>query len=162
MTEEEKPYPISSELNVFFDPDGVIMMGGGLHMKIILPGTPTLETLDALVERIDKWRERRAKTRPVQKATEIPQQQAEFPPAEQPAQEGNRPPGGATAAQCKAILAICHRTDMDVTEKEMTKYHGAEWRVSKDGNLLPEWDFLQSLTKQQASNIIERLGRAAS
>lgn len=52
---EKKPSLVTSELNIFFDQNGVIGMGGGLHMKLMIPGTPTVETITALVQRVREW-----------------------------------------------------------------------------------------------------------
>lgn len=43
------------ELNCFFDESGTIKMGGGLHVKLCGPGTPTVETIQALVDRVHEW-----------------------------------------------------------------------------------------------------------
>jgi len=49
MTEE---YPINFEANIFFSEYGDICMGGGLHIKLCGPGTPTVSTIEALIERV--------------------------------------------------------------------------------------------------------------
>jgi hypothetical protein len=48
---EEKPL-ITSELSVTFAPDGTIGSGGGLHICLHIPGTPTVETIHTLIDRV--------------------------------------------------------------------------------------------------------------
>jgi len=76
MTEDKNL--VTSELNIFFNEWGEIGMGGGMHIKLILPGQPTLATLDAIVHRLNEW----AKTRQAAKNTETTE-----PPWTQPRQE---------------------------------------------------------------------------
>lgn len=47
----------TSELNIFFNESGEITMGGGLHMKVILSGAPTVKIIQALVDRIHEYRD---------------------------------------------------------------------------------------------------------
>ena len=43
------------ELNCFFNEKGEIVMGGGLHVKLCGPGTPTVATIQSLVDRVHEW-----------------------------------------------------------------------------------------------------------
>lgn len=137
---------VTFEFNVFDD--------GRTHLKILGPGTPSVEFLVAakgrLLDAVGAWDEAQAPP--------------ETPPVERqgsaPVQPGNRPPGGATEAQCRKILAVCHRLDDDIVVKAIEGYAGAEWRQDAEGHCIPEWDFLQSLDKFKASKIIEKLERA--
>ena len=147
---------ITSELNIFFDEEGLITMGGGLHMKVILPGTATVKTIQALVNRVHEYRDSQPEP------ADTPQDEQEAASAPQPAMQGNRPRGGATEAQCKKILAVCHRLADKIVIQAIEGYPGVEWRLNDEGRCIPLWDFLQSLDKFKASKIIERLERAES
>lgn len=157
----------TSELNIFFNEAGEITMGGGLHMKVILPGTPTVKTIQALVDRVHEYRDSQPEEEHWLPETESesvqpPQDEQERAPTEPPAQQGNRPRGGATEPQCKKILAICHRLDDNTVIEAIKGYPAVEWHLDADGHCLPNWDFLRSLTMQKASTVIERLERAES
>ena len=151
----------TSELNIFFDEQGNVVMGGGLHIKLIIPGTPTVAAIQTLVDRVHEYgaKQPEADHWP-QETAEPPQDERDTAPTEPPVQSGNRPRGGATEPQCKKILAVCHRLDEDTVEGLLATYTGAEWTRDKEGHSLPNWDFLRSLDKFQASKIIERLERA--
>jgi len=144
---------ITSELNIFFNQQGEIVMGGGLHIKLIISGTPTTETIQSLVDRVREWGMGQDSPEPLR-------ERLETAPTEPPGDDGESAPGDATDAQCRKILAICHRLSDNVVAPLLKNYPNPEWSLDKDGHCIPKWGFLRSLKKQQASDIIQRLERA--
>ena len=71
-----------------------------------------------------------------------------------------KPTGTSTPAQAKKILAVARKVDSEEVIKLLDNYDGFEYAYSEDGACLPSWDFLMSLKKEQASQIIQRLERA--
>jgi hypothetical protein len=89
MPEEKKV--VTSELNIFFNERGEIGMGGGLHIKLLVPGTPTVETIQALVDRVHEWGVG-------QEPVETGQDKAETPPRDDSALDLHCPRTGVWAA----------------------------------------------------------------
>jgi hypothetical protein len=184
MTEENEDRPF---ISLSFNEEGEFDRYAGIYLHVPLSGEhPAPEEIAALIgtvkSAIKVWKELSGKLGLIEVAHDAdtasapwegqrpvgPEQRMVVPSyeeadeAERLAKGEGRPPGGSTDAQCKAILAICHRLGDDVVTPLLSNYGGAEWKLDKEGHCIPNWDFLKSLSKQQASSIIERLGRAAS
>ena len=98
--EEEKQALITSELNVFFNESGDIIMGGGLHIKYAIPGTPTVETINMAVHRVKEWAAQHTPNVDL-KSPETPQEDAEGPSADEGAPQGYvRLADGRNAPRC--------------------------------------------------------------
>lgn len=172
-TEERKPF-----MSFSFNEEGNFDRYAGIYLHVPLEKPPTPEEIAIMVGTIKSF----AKTwhtmqgqlgllegpppgaAGLRAPTQTPQDEREAPPREREdadiSSAPNRPRGGATEPQCKKILAVCHRVDDQVVTKLIENFAGVEWRLSDEGRCIPNWDFLRSLTMQQASNIIERLERA--
>lgn len=147
---------VTFEFNVFDD--------GRTHLKILGPGTPSVEFLLAAkgrhLDAVSAWDE-------AQESPETPpddQEAPASPPGSTPAQREAKPrrTGGATEPQCNLILRLCHEMPLDLeegVEKALTRHAGAEWKFDTEGRCIPDWGFLQGLTKKEASNLIEVLQR---
>jgi len=161
--EERKPF-----MSFSFTEEGVFDRYAGIYLHVPLERPPSGEEIAIMVGRIKTFAECWKKiTKELGMAEAQPQEYDEPPPDEQgtapteaPREAPSRPRGGATEPQCKKILAVCHRLGDDTVIEAIKGYAGAEWRLDKDGHCLPDWGFLQSLDKFQASKVIERLERA--
>jgi hypothetical protein len=167
MTEENndnRPF-----ISLSFNEEGEFDRYAGIYLHVPLTSdSPAPEEIAALIgtvkSAIKVWKQLAGTVGLAEAAIPAPPKEPDVTRVTESRQEGGGglPPGGATDAQCKAVLAICHRLSDDVVETEMAKHAGAEWKYDKEGHLIPSWDFLKALSKQEASRIIERLGRAAS
>ena len=157
--EERKPF-----ITFSFTEEGVFDRYAGIYLHLPLEKPPTGEEIAIMVGTIKTYAKCFAELQGKGVVTRL--RESEEPPQDEPERvqtvEGNRPLGGASEAQCKKILAICHKADGKMVEELLANYAGAEWRSDKNGHCLPEWDFLRSLDRRQASTIIERLERAES
>jgi len=70
---------VTSEMSIFFDETGHICMGGGLHIKLVLPGQPTVATIQALVDRVHAWRDQLEPLETSPEAQERPSKPGEIP-----------------------------------------------------------------------------------
>ena len=149
-----EPKDVTFELNVFGDDPKS-------HLKLTGPGTPPLEFVVAAFKRLDDAQALWNQTRGYQ---EPPQDGADAPSAPKPASRPRSssttirdPDSAATSKQAGMIRGLCGKVDSRVVLSILEPYNDADGKYNQEGYYIPEWDFLNSLTKGEASGIIEAL-----
>ena len=147
---------VTFELNVFGDDPKS-------HLKLAGPGTPPLEFVVAAFKRLDDARDLYNGTRETQQPPADESDEASKP---KPAPQQSRPSSGPTirdpegepsGKQKGMIRGLCEKKDDKAVIAILKRFGDPDGAYTVDGHYSPSWDYLNMLTKKQASDAIDAL-----
>ena len=142
------------ELNVFGD-------NPKSHLKLTGPGTPTLELVAAAFKRLDDACDLYNGTRETQQTPDGPHEASAPKPAPQSHLSSGPtirdPEGEASGKQKGMIKGTCEGKDDKEVVAILGKFGDPDGAYTADGHYTPSWEYLNMLTKGDASKIIDAL-----
>jgi len=150
-----EPKDVTFELNVFGDDPKS-------HLKLTGPGTPPLEFVVAAFKRLDDaqslWNETRGHLQTPQDNADAPSSPKPTPkPQSSPSPTIRDPDAEASGKQKGMIKGMCEKKDDKEVIAILGRFGDPDGAYDVEGHYSPSWEYLNILTKGDASKIIDAL-----